>query len=96
MSLLRNPWVRLSFDAVKLGVESQTVVALRLMKLAQGGYAAADEAQLMVAEKIGTAVSAPLHLASDAFATGPDAARRTMAVLRRKVRANRRRLSRAG
>jgi hypothetical protein len=96
MSLLRNPWVRLSFDVVKLGVESQTVVALRLMKLAQGGYAAADEACLMVTEKVGAAFIAPLHLASDAFATGPDAARRTTAVLRRKVRANQRRLSRVG
>jgi hypothetical protein len=96
MSLLRNPWVRLSLDVVKLGVESQTVVALRLMKLAQGGHAAADEACLMVTEKIGAAVSAPLHLAPDAFMGGPEAARRTTAVLRRKVRANQRRLSRAG
>jgi len=94
MSLMRNPWVRLSLDVVNLAVESQSVVALRMMKFARGGAAAADEATLMVTEKIGAAVTASLQLS--AFDAGPDAARRTTALLRRKVRANRRRLSRAG
>jgi len=96
MLLSRNPWLRLSVDIVKLGMESQSVVALRLMKLARGGYAAAEEAHLMVSEKVGAAMSAPLHMASDMLAPGPGVAQRTTTTLLRKVRANRRRLSRAG
>jgi hypothetical protein len=96
MRLSRNPWLRLSVDIVRLGMESQGVVALRVMKLARGGFAAAEEAHLMVSEKIGAAVSAPLYVASDLLAPGPGAARRTTTTLLRKVRANRRRLSRPG
>jgi hypothetical protein len=91
---MRNPWVRLSLDAVKLGVEAQSVVALRLMKLAGGGPEAAVEAQLMVTEKIRAAVGAGAHLASGALAGDPQGAQRAMGVYRRGVRANRRRLTR--
>jgi hypothetical protein len=93
-SLLRNPWLRLSLDAMKLGVESQSVVALRLMKFAGGGPGAAAEAQLMVTEKIRAAVAAQAHLTSSALTGGPDGAQRAMTMYRRRVRANRRRLSR--
>lgn len=96
MSLTRNPWVRLSLELVHLGVESQSVVSLRLAKLARGGFAAAEETRLMVSEKVVAAMSAPFQVASDMLAPGPAAALRTTAALRRKVRANRRRLSRAG
>jgi hypothetical protein len=95
MSLSRNPWVRLSLDLVQLGVESQSVVSLRLAKLARGGFAAAEETHLMVSEKVGAAMSAPFQVASDLLSPGPGAALRTTATLLRKVRANRRRLSRA-
>jgi hypothetical protein len=96
MRISRNPWLRLTVDIAKLGVEAQSVVALRLVKLARGGYAAVEEAHLMVSEKVGAAMSAPLYVASDMLAPGPAAAQRTTTTLLRKVRANRRRLSRAG
>ena len=49
-----NPW----FAATLLAFEAADVMGLRMMKLACGGAAARDEAQLMVSEKIGAAVEA--------------------------------------
>ena len=49
-----RPWYQLTM----LAIESQTVIALRMMKLASGGSAAADEAQRMVSEKVSAGVSA--------------------------------------
>lgn len=46
-----------------LGLESQQVIALRLMKLALGGPAASAEAQRMVAEKMSAAAGASMKLA---------------------------------
>ena len=93
-NFFRNPWVRLSLDAMKLGVESQSVVALRMMKFASGGPDAAVEAQLMVTEKIRAAMSAQMDLAFSAMTGQPEGAQRAMTMFRRSVRANRRRLSR--
>jgi len=77
-----------------LGLEAQTVVALRLMKLAAGGRAAEREAQRMVAEKIDAAAVANAHLAAGLLSGAPAAGqRKALAHYRRKVRANRRRLS---
>jgi len=42
---------RLGYDAARLGYEVQTVMALRMLKLAQGGAAATTEAQRMMTEK---------------------------------------------
>lgn len=93
--MAKNPWLDLTWRAFELGVEAQTVVALRMMKLAAGGAAANAEAQRMVTEKIEAAMTAQAHLASGVLAgTGAEGARRAMAHYRRKVRANRRRLSR--
>ena len=49
-----NPW----FAATLLAFEAADVMGLRMMKLACGGAAACDEAQLMVSEKIGAAAEA--------------------------------------
>lgn len=89
-----NPWLRLSLNAFRLGAEANSVVALRMMKIASGGPAAAREAQLMVSEKIQTAIEAQSQLAIGAMTgaaahVGPTKA---LALYRRKVRANRRRL----
>ena len=46
-----STWMKLSLDAARLGYEMQTVMALRMLKLAQGGAAATTEAQRMVTEK---------------------------------------------
>ena len=58
-----NPWLRLSLNALRLGTEANTVVALRMMKIAGGGAGAATEAQLMVSEKIQAAIEAQSQLA---------------------------------
>ena len=44
-------WMKFSFDAARLGYEVQTVMTLRMLKLARGGKAAKHEARRMVAEK---------------------------------------------
>lgn len=49
-----NPW----FAATLLAFESADVMGVRLMKMACGGTAAIEEAQLMVSEKIAAAVEA--------------------------------------
>lgn len=92
----RNPWIGLSFDAWRLGVEASQVVALRTMALAAGGPVAEAEARRMVAEKADAAMSLAALGATGALGlTAPRVAQGAMRVVRRKVRANRRRLSRA-
>ena len=89
-----NPWLRLSLDALRLVTEANTVVALRMMKIAGGGASAAAEAQLMVSEKIQAALEVQGQLAVGAM-TGAAAyvvPSKAIALYRRKVRANRRRL----
>lgn len=95
--MAKNPWLELSFRAFQLGAEAQSVIALRMMKLAAGGSAAATETQLMISEKIEAASAAQTHLAVGLMTgTGAQGARRAVAHYRRKVRANRRRLSKVG
>ena len=48
------PW----YIIVMLGLESNRVIGLRLMKLAGGGRAARDEARLMVSEKVNASFEA--------------------------------------
>jgi len=78
------PW----FAATTLALESNRVVALRLMKLAAGGRRARAEANRMVGEKVVEAMTA-----CATFMTGGSTARVT-ARYRKRVRANARRLSR--
>lgn len=81
-------WYSLGLSMMRLGLEAQQVVALRLMRLAAGGPLAVAETQRMVAEKAGAMAEAGVSLALGA----PPAA-----VIRRArsaVRANRRRLTR--
>jgi hypothetical protein len=88
-------WLDLAVDGWRLAAESQTVIALRLVKLAAGDAAAAAEAQLMVREKIQAAGEAQSAWLGDALTGSAHLApRRALAHYRRKVRANRRRLTR--
>jgi len=89
-------WFGLMLDASRIALEAQEVVALRLEKLAKGGPAAPVEALAMVAEK-GAAMGEAWLAASAAMMKGGDMHRTTAAFLnpyRKRVRANRRRLSR--
>ena len=49
-----NPW----FSAMLLAFEANDVVRLRMFKMASGGQGALEEAQLMVAEKVGASFEA--------------------------------------
>ena len=95
MTALRNPWLSLSMDTMWLGMETQSVIGLRMVKAAFGGPEAGAEAALMVAEKIKAAFDANLVMASSVLAgDGHLAPARTVALYRRRVKANQRRLTR--
>jgi hypothetical protein len=55
-----NPWFLLACDAAQLGFEAQSVIALRLARLATGGASAWPEAQRMVSEKAAAVVEAQI------------------------------------
>jgi len=95
MAKRKDPWTSLAFDSWSLGLEASTVIGLRMMKLAAGGAAAQAEAQLMVGEKVATGMTLPmLAMTGQLGASGPAIAAGSLAHLRKKVRANRRRLAR--
>ena len=90
----RNPWLRLGWDAWALSLEASTVMGLRTMKIAAGGPAADAEAKRMVSEKVEAAAALQTLAVTGALGfTAPQVAGKTLAHYRRKVRANRRRLS---
>ena len=82
-------------QAAWLTWEAQTIVALRLMRLAQGGALAQTEAQRMVAEK-GAAMTEAQGVREAAAIMGGGShrvARKVLGVYRKHVRGNRRRLT---
>lgn len=85
---------QLPLDAVRLGIEAQSVIALRMMKVAVGGAAAQREINLMVSEKTRALVDTQLEVGLSALAGQAHLApARTVALYRRRVRANQRRLA---
>ena len=97
MTARRNPWFSLSMDAMRLGMEAQSVIGLRMAKAAWGGTAAQDEAQLMMCEKAKAAIDAQMVLATSLFTgQGHLGPARAMALYRRRVQANQRRLLKGG
>lgn len=46
-----NPWLALTFKTIQLGLDAQSVIALRMTRLASGGPAAEAEMSLMVIDK---------------------------------------------
>jgi hypothetical protein len=84
-------------DALNLALEAQSVIGLRMMKAAWGGAAARDEACLMITEKAKAAMDAQFLFVSSLMAgQGAIAPARAVALLRRRVQANQRRLTRGG
>ncbi|MBN9079688.1 MAG: hypothetical protein BGN87_18545 [Rhizobiales bacterium 65-79] len=79
---------KLWFDLSMLGVETQQVIWLRSMKIAMGGKAGEREARRMVTEKTTAAGEAGLALATGKSMNS------VVSGYRKKVQANRRRLSR--
>jgi len=90
-----NPWIALGADMARLGVESSGVIGLRMMQAALGAPGAQAEAVLMVSEKAKAAVDAQFLLARSVMAGQAHLApSRAVALYRRRVQANRRRLTR--
>jgi hypothetical protein len=92
--MARSPdWMKLAMDSWSLGMEASTVVGMRMVKLSQGGPAAAAEAERMVREKVDAAVDLHVLAMTGALgATSGSAATKTVSHYRKRVRANRRRL----
>ena len=96
MAVTTNRWLDLSFRACRLGLEAQTVIGLRMMKFCLGGPGALAEAELMVTEKAQAAVAAQaIFFGESLVGRHHRASSRTLALYRRKVRDNRRRLTSA-
>ena len=90
-----NAWARLAMQAAVTGFEAQSVMALRFMRLATGGARAQSEARRMVTEKVmalGEAQSAAARAAIKGDKSHRTAAK-VLRVYKRRVRKNRRRLS---
>lgn len=90
-----NAWFALSSQAARLGLEAQTVIALRLMRLAAGGARAQSEKVRMSTEKIQALVEAQAAVATTAIkgGGGRQVAKKVLSVYKRRVRRNRRRLT---
>jgi hypothetical protein len=94
MTRRKDPWTSLAFDSWSLGLEASSVIGLRMMKFAAGGPAAQAEAELMISEKMAAGLTLPmLAMTGQLGASGPAIAAGSLAHLRKKVRANRRRLA---
>jgi hypothetical protein len=82
-------------EAAKFNLEVQSVISMRLMKIAAGGAEAAAEYMRMIQEK-STAAAAAQTAGSLALAKGRSikaATKAAMVPVKKKVRANRKRLS---
>jgi hypothetical protein len=97
MARRNSSWLSLSMSAMQLGIEAQSVIALRMMKVSAGGAAAEAEVQRMISEKTEAALDAQLQIGRSAMSGRLDLApARAIALYRRRVRANQRRLRAGG
>ena len=88
-------WMEIAGSAAVLGMESAAVIGLRFAGAAAGGPKALDEAWLMWSEKVNAFVELQTRLVTGSLGSTPaGAVSSTLKHYRRKVAANRRRLSR--
>jgi hypothetical protein len=90
-----NPWIVLTMRALQLGWEAQNVIALRMMRLASGDVRGQAELNRMVVEKIAALAEVQIAAAAAIMSGHKDhvIAGKALTVYKRRVRANRRRLS---
>jgi len=90
-----NPWFSLISKTMWLGVEAQSVIALRMMRFAAGGAAAQSEARRMIIDKVAAGIEAQAAAAAGLASGQRDTivVGRVLRVVKRRVRANKRRLS---
>jgi hypothetical protein len=91
-----NPLFALSFQAARFGWEMQSVIALRLMRLAGGGPSGQFEARRIGTEKMAALAEAQTSATTVAIkgGNGPEVAKKALSVYKKRVRGNKRRLSR--
>lgn len=91
-----NAWFALGLKAAQMGVEAQSVIALRMLRLASGGGRMEAEATRMVTEKVAAAAEAQTAAAMAVIRGRPQhvVAGKALKVFKRRVAANKRRLSR--
>jgi hypothetical protein len=90
-----NAWFALSAQAARICSEAQAVMLLRSIRIAKGGARAEAETQRMITEKVAALAEAQIA-ATAATLKGSKkhrAAKKALAVYARRVRRNRRRLS---
>jgi hypothetical protein len=89
-----NPWISIGLDAWRLGLDASVVIGLRAVKIAAAGPGGATETKRMIAEKVEAGLTLQtLALTGRLGATPASVSARTLAHYRRKVAANRRRLT---
>lgn len=93
-----TPWnasVALSLQAARVCWESQAVIFLRCLHIAQGGAKAEAEITRMITEKVAALVEAQISATAAALAGSKThgIAKKTLGVYARRVSRNRRRLS---
>jgi hypothetical protein len=91
-----NPWLALTFKAMEVGFDAQNVIALRMMRLSAGGARGQKEAFRMVSEKFVAGIEAQATAVSGLMTGQKDTvvADQVLQGLQKRVRANKRRLSR--
>jgi hypothetical protein len=91
-----KPWIALTLKAMQVGFDAQNVIFLRMMRLSAGGARGQSEARRMVSEKIAASVEAQVAAVSGIIAGRDEAvvAGQVIRGLQKRVRANKRRLSR--
>ncbi len=92
-----NAWCALSLQTARLGWEAQNVIALRLMRMAAQSPGNQTEARRMVTEKVAALAEAQAAAAAAVIKGGKShrVAKKVLGVYKKRVRANRRRLTRA-
>jgi hypothetical protein len=90
-------WYSLSLQTVRLGWEAQSVIALRLIRMATQSAGSQTEARRMVTEKVAALAEAQAAPAGAAIKGGKDhhVAKKALGVYKKRVHANRRRLKTA-
>jgi hypothetical protein len=91
-----SPWIAFSLRAAQIGFAAQNVIALRLLRLAAGGTRAYNETARMSIEKTTAFAEAQVAAAAAAMAgrSNPAIANRALTPIKKRVYANKRRLSR--
>jgi hypothetical protein len=90
-----NAWFALSSQAALLGLEAQSVMALRFIRFAAGGALAQSETGRMISEKVqalGEAQTAAT-IATIRGGSSRHVAKKVLGVYKKRVRGNRRRLT---